>query len=671
MSRMKSQPFITTIRDRCRVCFTCVRECPAKAIRIADGQAEVIAERCIGCGNCVRVCSQKAKRVLSSIDMVEGLLKSGDQVIACIAPSFPVDFGEMPVEIFAGMIRALGFHQVVEVGFGADLVADKMRRLIESSEGKKWISTACPAVFGYVKRYHPDLIDALAPVVSPMIATARVMREKHGPDIKVVFIGPCISKKIEASSEEVSGEVDAVLTFTELRKMFETRHLKPDEMIPVDFDPPHARKGSLFPIGRGLLEAADIREDLIEGDVISANGKATFIDAVMEFSAGEIDAGFLDVLCCDGCIMGSGLSTEAPPFKRRMLVGKYVRDVMKNRDAESHHREKEHFQTIDLTREFLPFDQRIPVPEEMTIREILARMGKHETADELNCGACGYETCRDHAIAIHKGLAESEMCLPYTIEKLHKTIFELNDSNTQLADVREALIQSEKMASMGQLAAGIAHEVNNPLGVVLMYAHILLEEMSSQKSVSDDLRMIVDHADRAKKIVSDLLHFARQNKVDLKPITVCEFINHALRSIQYPETVGISVRHEHPEETVMLDLDQMIQVMSNLVQNAVSAMNGIGEIEIATESAGEQIKISISDHGSGIQAHHLSKIFEPFFTTKDIGKGTGLGLSITYGIVKMHRGDIQVTSNMEPSKGPTGSTFVIILPKNSINGDHS
>jgi signal transduction histidine kinase/Fe-S-cluster-containing hydrogenase component 2 len=670
MMTQQSLPFITTIHDRCRRCYTCVRECPAKAIRIAGGQADVVADRCIGCGNCVRVCSQNAKRVLSSIPEVWNLLESGRRVAVCLAPSFPAEFEDIPYSRLAGMIRALGFHGVYEVGFGADLVARKMRELIEGSRQGRFISTACPAVFGYVKRYHPELIDSLAPLVSPMIATARMLRNRD-PEIRVVFIGPCISKKIEATSGEVAGEVDEVLTFAELRQMFRDRSISPEAVVPCDFDPPHPAMGGLFPIGRGLLEASDIKEDFMTGDVISANGRATFIDAVVEFSNGELDAKLLDVLCCDGCIMGSGMTTNTPLFKRRAAVGRYVREASTFRDAEAWREAMDRYDGLNLWRNFYPYDQRITVPDHRTIQRILLEMGKEKPEDELNCGACGYDTCRGHAVAIHEGLAECEMCLPYSIDQLHRTIGELNRSNEELADAKEALIQSEKMASMGQLAAGIAHEVNNPLGVVLMYAHLLREELTQDRAaVGEELQMIVDHADRAKKIVSGLLHFARQNKVIYKPVNLIELVEDCRRPVQIPETIRVEVENRMIDPVVELDRDQIIQVVNNLISNSVTAMPDGGTLRITLDEEnkgtfvdGGKTRIAVSDTGTGIPAENLKKIFEPFFTTKQIGKGTGLGLAIAYGIVKMHRGDIRVESNADPAAGPTGTAFTIILPR--------
>jgi signal transduction histidine kinase/ferredoxin len=673
MSQIKKNkygmPMVTTVKDRCRVCFTCVRECPAKAIRIDHGQAEVIAGRCIGCGNCVKVCSQKAKVAISSIVEVNDMLKSESNVAACIAPSFAAEFSEMDYQKFVGMVRKLGFTYVNEVAFGAELVARGIREELALTKSKRYISTSCPAVFGYVKRYHPELLDALIPIVSPMVATARALRQLYGDDLKIVFVGPCIAKKSEAYSPELEGEIDEVLTFEELNHMFENYSITNgnssiDSAEPSEFDPPHSKRGNLFPIGRGLLETAHIHEDLLTGEVISASGKRDFKEAIVEFGSGDTDAVFLDILCCDGCIMGPGMTTNDSLFRRRTLISKFAQRVVKARNPDKWIYYMDKFRDLDLSRDFTQFDQRMKIPDEKKIAEILKRMGKNSSDDELNCGACGYLTCREHAIAIEQGLAENEMCLPYTIEKLHNTIAELGVSNKQLANTREALIQSEKMASMGQLAAGIAHEINNPLGVVLMYAHLLMEEIQGNVENKADLQMIVEHADRAKKIVSDLLNFARESKVVINTVNIPDMLQSCVNSVQRPANIEIHVDTTGlTEKNAMFDREQMIQVFTNLMNNAITAMPGGGEINVKTNDKDDVIVFDVSDTGTGIPKNILPRIFDPFFTTKKAGEGTGLGLAIIYGIMKMHRGNITVKSNDDPKSGPTGTTFTVSLPK--------
>ena len=662
MDKEKSKlPLVYTVKDRCKVCYTCVRECPAKAIRIVDGQAEVVAERCIACGNCIRVCSRNAKKALDSKETVYALLKGTDPVSACIAPSFPAEFSDIEHTKLVGMLKAMGFNYVHEVGFGADLVSREIKRLLSETD-KKYISSACPAVFRYVKKYKPELTDYLMPVVSPMVATARALKHLYGQSLKIVFIGPCIAKKGEAYSKDLDNEIAEVLTFNELREMFAQSINHNSVIEQSDFDPPHPGKGSLFPVRRGLLESAEIHEDLITCEVVSANGRKNFIEALNEFESGDLDARFLDLLCCDGCIMGAGMTNREPLYKKRTRVSKYVRKRFLELNAGQWRTFMGKLRDVDLSRDFTPDSQKIEAPDSSEITAILKKMGKFRPEDELNCGACGYETCREHAVAISKGMAESEMCLPYTIEQLHKTIDKLHKSNKDLANAKEALIQSEKLASMGQLAAGIAHEVNNPLGVVIMYSHLLLEDSEKYPELYDDLAMITEHADRAKKIVSGLLRFARQNKVNAQRVNICEIIDSSI-PVKIPKTVILEKLYKVANPYAELDRDQIIQVLTNLINNSLTAMDNRGVLKITAEDTDNEIVIEVSDNGCGISDDIKSKIFEPFFTTKPTGKGTGLGLAIAYGIIKMHNGSISVESNNDPVKGPVGTKFMIKIPR--------
>jgi iron only hydrogenase large subunit-like protein/nitrogen-specific signal transduction histidine kinase len=648
---------VYTIKELCRTCYTCVRECPAKAIRIVGGQAEVIVERCIACGNCTKVCSQGAKVFLNTTDRVIKLLETGSKVAAIIAPSFPAEFADIPDHhILVGMVKSLGFELVAEVSFGADLVADRYKKLV-SEEKNFYISSDCPSIVNYVKFYHPALVDNLAPVVSPMVAMSRVVREKHGKETKIVFIGPCIAKKAESS------EIDEAITFTELRDMLTDRGITPENITPVDFDPPVGGRGAIFPVARGLLQTAKISDNAITGNIIAAEGRIDFQGALKEFEAGLIKNQHMELLCCEGCIMGPGLSKNGKQYNRRSLVSSYANSKMKNIDSENWQKSFDEFAELDLSIRHKPEDPWIETLNENDVNDILIKMGKKTKKDQLDCGACGYESCVEHAIAIKKGLAEVEMCLPYTIEKLHKSVKDLALSNEKLSSMKQALKQSEKLAHMGQLSAGIAHELNNPLGVVIMYSNILLEESKMGDPVRDDLKLIVDQAGRCKKIVAGLLNFARKNQVNHQMVSIKDLVNHSLESLIIPARVKINIDDKTTNPEAMLDQEQMMQVLTNLIKNAFDAMTAGGSVSIKMEDTLSDVIIVISDTGIGIKEEDRAKIFEPFFTTKSIGQGTGLGLATAYGIVKMHKGHISVDSNNDPSKGSTGTSFKIVLPR--------
>lgn len=663
--RVPNLQLVTTIREKCRRCYTCVRECPAKAIQILDGQASVIQTRCIGCGNCVTVCSQNAKQVLSGIEATEDLLAGGAPVTAIVAPSYPAEFTECGTAGLVGALRELGFASVHEVSFGADLVAAEYARLLEQDDGR-YIATSCPAVVSYVRKYHPDILDNLAPIVSPMLAIARVLHHKYGPECKIVFIGPCIAKKGEARYEQFEDEVHAALTYVELRTLLAGRgvSLSTHDGTGDDFDPPRGSLGALFPISRGLLQAAELDEDLLSGDIVSADGRANLVDAITDFEHGDTEARLLDILCCEGCIMGAGFSCEEPVFKRRADVSAETRARQADFDQAAWETAVADARDVDLSRTFAPFDQRfddMPTPEQ--IQEILARMNKYAPEDELDCGACGYDSCSHHAVAIWQGLAEVEMCLPYSVDELHKTVDELQESHRSLETTKEALVKSEKLASMGQLAAGIAHEVNNPLGILLLHANLLLEDCESDPAVSADVKLIVDQANRCKKIISGLLNFARQSRVVRQPTDLNDLVAEVMRTIPVAEGISVEVAGHLEDPVAELDGDQIVQVLTNLLTNAQHAMPDGGAITVTLDGTEETIVIAVEDEGTGIPKENLDKLFSPFFTTKQVGKGTGLGLAVTHGIVKMHRGRITVESNADPEAGPTGTTFTISLPR--------
>jgi iron only hydrogenase large subunit-like protein/nitrogen-specific signal transduction histidine kinase len=657
----RQKKLLNTLKDRCRVCYTCVRECPAKAIKIINGQAEVLIERCIGCGNCTRVCSQGAKVYYRSDMHVSEMLDSASRVVAMVAPSFPAEFTEIENHrLFVGMMKKLGFDHVFEVGFGADLVALEYKKILENKNGSRYISSDCPAIVNYIRQYHPGIVPSLARIVSPMVAMSRVVRKKLGNDIRIVFTGPCVAKK------EESDEVEEVITFAELRKMFQERSIDQRNIAPAEFDEPRAGKGAVFPISRGLLQTVDIKDNAFEGRIIVAEGRADFQEALKEFEAGLIGDQHLELLCCEGCIMGPGMSEGGKHYVRRSLVSNYAREKIRNYNRDEWAGHIEEYKSLDLKNEFEPDDQRLPTPSVDQIKKELQKMGKSDPRDFLNCGACGYETCEEHAIAIIEGLAEIEMCLPMTIDKLHNSINDLAVTNEKLVSVQQALKQSEKMASMGQLSAGIAHELNNPLGVVIMYSNILLDELPKNAESHADLKLIVEQANRCKKIVSGLLNFARKNQVYPTEVSIEKLVRQALDAIIIPgNIITETTREEVICENAYVDAEQVIQALTNLFKNAVEAMPDGGKLSIVMKNDCNRVEFRISDTGTGIRDEDKDKIFEPFYTTKGIGKGTGLGLATTYGIVKMHNGQIDLITNADAARGQTGTSFIITLPVNN------
>jgi signal transduction histidine kinase/Fe-S-cluster-containing hydrogenase component 2 len=643
------------------MCYTCIRECPAKAIRVADAQANIESSRCIGCGNCVRVCAQGAKMVHSEMSDVKKLLQSGAMVVAVVAPSFPAEFMDVEPNRLAGALGKLGFYAVHEVAFGADLVAHEYARILETTK-ERYIGSTCPAVVSFVEKYYPELVHNLMPVVSPMVATARVARQKYGPEVKVVFVGPCIAKKGEAFE---LGEVNAVLTFTELRELFRQERIELQNAPLGAFAGPRGGVGGLFAVTRGLLQAAGLKEDILTCDIIAAEGNPRFISAINEFYRGGDNIRLLELLSCNGCVSGVGFSSDEPLLLRRRRVADYVKQRVKDIRSGVAVDEVVEFCRLDLRRSFSAHDTRLPEASQTEITRIFSSMGKHTHDDELNCGACGYTTCRQCANAIARGLAEPEMCLPYTIEHLKDAIGQLENSNRDLRRVREALSQSEKLASMGQMAAGIAHEVNNPLGIVLLYANLMLEQCEQQTGSREDLEIIVEQANRCKKIVTGLLNFSRQNKVFRQETNMVELAEKTAKEYLRPESVRIVVEHETSKcgAQANIDADQIVQVLVNFLSNSCAAMPNGGDIKIRVATDEMFVTLVVEDNGTGIAEENIAKVFDPFFSTKPVGRGTGLGLAVVHGIVKMHQGKIAVESNANASRGPTGTRFTVTIPR--------
>ncbi|MCK4879141.1 MAG: 4Fe-4S dicluster domain-containing protein [Bacteroidales bacterium] len=658
--RVRKRGLVYTVKDLCRVCYTCVRECPVKAIRIVDGQAEVVAERCIACGNCTIVCSQGAKVYERSIDRVNDLLRDEKEVTAIVAPSYVAEFEDVPdTTLFAGMLKKLGFNQLYEVGMGADLVAEEYEKLINGNSGKGYINSDCPAIVSFIEKYHPDLIESLTPVVSPMVATVRYIREVSKSNARIVFIGPCVAKK------EESDEVDEVITFSELRSMFTSRRIRASNVERAAFTPPLAMKGAGFPVSRGLLQSMNLEGNHVDQRVIVAEGRVHFQEAIREYASGKLGSMQLELLCCEGCIMGPGTSPDGNKFVRRSHVLNHLYQRVDKANGETEGVRAEHC-NLDLGRSFKRGDQRISVSSEDEIEKVLFQMGKFSQQDHLDCGACGYDTCLSHARAITQGLAEVEMCLPYSIDTLHQTIHKLADSNHKLLSVEQALQQSEKLAHMGQLAAGIAHELNNPLGVVIMYSNLLLEESGDDQQLKEDLELIVEQAGRCKSIVGGLLNFARKNQVKYSRIDLEELMRISTTSMIFPDNITLNMENHLSNPFAEMDREQMVQVITNLLKNGMEAMPNGGTLTVNLSDSHDRVIIKIRDEGTGISPGDLEKVFEPFYTTKGIGKGTGLGLATTYGIVKMHRGEVDVKSNTQPEKGPTGTEFTIKLPRKLV-----
>ncbi|MGE5580127.1 MAG: [Fe-Fe] hydrogenase large subunit C-terminal domain-containing protein [Bacillota bacterium] len=406
---------IETVRTKCRDCYKCVRACPVKAIKVERGQhhgefhASVVEERCIHCGTCLRECPQGAKKARRDVDRAKALLKGGRVVAASLAPSFASAFPGDPLRL-VGALRSLGFTLVQETALGAEMVASAHRKLVSEGKGP-YIGSACPALVSLVEKHYPEAMGYLAPLVSPAIAHGRYLKKRY-PGVAVVFIGPCVAKKDEITQDSVAGSVDVALTYSELLSWLEEDGIALDDCNPASFDGPFPDRARTFAAEGGLLYSSCDGAGLFAQDAISMSG----ISSCMETLAAACSSGgvpnLVDLLVCQGGCISGPAAPEGPGYyeKRRRLIA--YRESARP-DGEAREDYARLLSLPELTRSFSDRRVALKSPTPAEIRQILEKSGKFTSADELNCGACGYGSCREKAVAVHNGLADPEMCIPF------------------------------------------------------------------------------------------------------------------------------------------------------------------------------------------------------------------------------------------------------------------
>lgn len=412
-------------KKNCKNCYACIRTCPVNAIRVKDDQAHIIKERCIVCGNCSKTCRQYKKVIKSDDKLIKRYIKEGNKVVASIAPSFPSIYGLKSDKLLTAL-RMLGFDHIEETVSGIKPIMDVYETYANKQDGKNYITSFCPSISNLIQKHYPELIPNLVPVIPPYICHAKLLKEKYGKDAKIIFIGPCLAKKVEGDNESA---IDGVLTYYELDKWLKEENIIIDELDDGKFDC-KCNKGKLFPIvGQPTNEIKlknpnrkifyiDGVEDCLE--TIEAIKKNKFKDVLFEMS-----------LCRNSCLGGSGMPMDNTSYyERRENLENYVKS---NINKERYNKEikncnwcKGDFE-IAIDKEFENLNNPLKVPTEEEVTKILNKMGKYKKSDELNCGNCGYHTCREKATAVHNGMAEVSMCLPFmrqNSERLTNVIFD-------------------------------------------------------------------------------------------------------------------------------------------------------------------------------------------------------------------------------------------------------
>lgn len=422
---------ITTQKASCRDCHRCMRACLVKAIGIEHGQAHLLDHKCVLCGKCVVECPQHAKQVENNVSVIKEAIAAGKQVFLSLAPSFVASFPDTSPEELHKQLMELGFSGIEETAVGAEIVSHFYNDLLHSSD-KPVISACCPVIVNTVKKYYPQLVDNLAPVVSPMQAHARLLKERFGQDIMVAFAGPCIAKMDEKN--EPGSQVDVVITFEQLKHW-----LKNSEGVAALPKLAPAKTASIgaryYPVAGGILKSFTISE-YTAPDILAVDGLNKCMEVFDGLIKGEIAPKFIEALACSGgCIDGPGIGTEkSSPAKRiKILEFASTGDLTDQPTPDNVDFQREH--TADAVLEYLPSLQQI--------QKVLEKTGKFTKEDEKNCGACGFNSCREKAIAVIQGVTTIDTCVPYMRSKAESigNIIVDNSLNGIIVVNRKMLIQ--------------------------------------------------------------------------------------------------------------------------------------------------------------------------------------------------------------------------------------
>lgn len=434
--------FMSFSKASCKNCYACARVCPVNAIKIKNEHAQVIKERCIVCGNCFKVCPQYAKIIKSDVKTVKEYIESGKKVVASVAPSFSAIFGNNSNKLKTLLLK-LGFYGVEETIKGVELIEDAYENYANRDDDKCYITSFCPSVTGLVQKHYPDLIDNLIPIISPAICHAKILKKKYKEDIKVVFIGPCLAKKIEGDEDE---SIDVVLTFVELIEWINKEDINIEELEERPFEKLIGNK-RLFPIVGEPTRC--IENKGTKKIIIQVEGSKDCMRMLEAIQIGKFKNTLLELSYCrHSCLGGSGMPKDGINcYERRVRVRKYAKNLEEISNIKELSNYKEEFKDISIDKIYNSLKMELKQPTEKEIREILKSMGKYIKKDELNCGSCGYKTCREKAIAVYNNMAEIEMCLPYMRDKaetLTNIIFDSTPNMIVIVDKNLDIIKMNK-----------------------------------------------------------------------------------------------------------------------------------------------------------------------------------------------------------------------------------
>lgn len=549
-------------KSNCKNCHKCIRHCPVKSIRFSGNQAYIIGNECILCGHCFVICPQDAKQIVDETEKAKVLIEGGDPVIVSLAPSFIANYEGVGIGAMRDALKQLGFYDVEETAIGATIVKNEYDRMINEENWDIIISSCCHSVNLLIQKYFPNELPFLANVISPMQAHCNDIKKRY-PKAKTVFIGPCVAKKDEASYYE--GFVDAVLTFDELTRWLKSENIE----LRCGMDANHHSKARFFPVTGGILKT--MAKDNPNYTYMALDGVENCIAALKDIESGKIHRCFIEMSACVGSCVGGP------------VMEKFHRSPIKDYVAVSHFAGARDFDIkqpdiLSLKKTFSVIQRRLQPPDESEITDILHQMGKTKPSDELNCGSCGYNTCREKAIAIYQGKAEISMCLPYLKDKAESfsdTIIR-NTPNGIIVLNEKLEVQQINHAALKIMNIRSASDVLGDHVIRILDSEGFLEVLNKGRNIHDKRIYLAEYE---KYVVQTILY-----DKDYR-LLIC-----ILRDVTEEETVR--ARKESISRQTVEIADKVVDKQMRIVQEIASLL---GETAAETKIALSKLKESISD----------------------------------------------------------------------------
>ena len=553
---------LTFKKSNCKNCYKCIRHCPVKSIRFSGNQAHIIGNECILCGQCFVVCPQNAKEIASELEKVKVLIQSGDPVVVSLAPSFVANYDNVGIVAMKEALQKLGFYDVEETAIGATIVKKEYERMLREEDRDIIITSCCHSINLLIQKYYPSALPYLADVVSPMQAHCMDIK-KRIPNAKTVFIGPCVAKKDEA--EHYSGIVDAVLTFEELTPWLKEERIELKEK--KDITPESLAR--FFPTAGGVLKT--MAKDIPGYTYLAFDGVENCISALANIASGKIHKCFIEMnACAGGCIGGPVMEKyRDTPIENYLAVSDYAGERDFQVDQPDH---------LTLKKQFAIIDKKLQMPDENEIRNVLRQMDKFKPSQELNCGTCGYNTCREKAIAIYQGKAEASMCLPFLKDKAESfsdTIVR-NTPNGLIVLNENLEVQQINEAALKIMNIRTASDIMGDQVVRVLDPSIFMKVLSSGRDVRDQHVYLAEY----KRYVEQSVVYDRDGHV-----LVC-----IMRDITEEESAR--ERKESLSRQTIEVADKVVDKQMRIVQEIASLL---GETAAETKIALAKLKESVAD----------------------------------------------------------------------------